>query len=223
VSGLTTENGFLLAMIERPDDDDLRLVFADWLEEQGDDRSKYFRKVAHPTTSEPPETLPWRSHWLWGVGYDSATWAKEQGGWKCDRWENQELTNSSGHKYVAPVNVVTEYGIRDEDVPLVVRAAVAYRHWPRTVRFLDVIGVGIFRQKYSRNPWSYCHVRKGPEKYDLSFCRKSKKDAECYARKEAEWYAVEYVGVIETLNGTDIRDYRWRFGRDGSAGGWIPR
>ena len=35
---MTEEQAFLMAILERPDDDSTKLVYADWLEEQGDPR-----------------------------------------------------------------------------------------------------------------------------------------------------------------------------------------
>lgn len=40
---MTTERAFLTAILERPDDDATKLVYADWLEEQGDPRGEYLR------------------------------------------------------------------------------------------------------------------------------------------------------------------------------------
>lgn len=40
---MTDEEGFLQAIIESPDDDAPRLVFADWLEERGDPRGEFIR------------------------------------------------------------------------------------------------------------------------------------------------------------------------------------
>src|SRR5436309_14536241 len=40
---MTTEDAFLLALRESPDNGDLRLVFADWLDDQGDPRAEFFR------------------------------------------------------------------------------------------------------------------------------------------------------------------------------------
>ncbi len=37
------EQGFLSAILERPDDDTTKLVYADWLDEQGDSRGEYLR------------------------------------------------------------------------------------------------------------------------------------------------------------------------------------
>src|SRR5947208_11915649 len=37
------EDGFIQAMLETPDDDTPRLVYADWLEERGDPRSEFIR------------------------------------------------------------------------------------------------------------------------------------------------------------------------------------
>jgi uncharacterized protein (TIGR02996 family) len=40
---MTDERAFLTALLERPDDDATKLVYADWLEEQGDPRGEYLR------------------------------------------------------------------------------------------------------------------------------------------------------------------------------------
>jgi len=40
---MSDERGFLTAILERPDDDATKLVYADWLEEQGDPRAEYLR------------------------------------------------------------------------------------------------------------------------------------------------------------------------------------
>jgi uncharacterized protein (TIGR02996 family) len=40
---MTDEEAFLRAIAENPDDESCRLVFADWLEERGDDRAEFLR------------------------------------------------------------------------------------------------------------------------------------------------------------------------------------
>jgi uncharacterized protein (TIGR02996 family) len=40
---MTEERAFLAAILERPDDDATKLVYADWLEEHGDPRAEYLR------------------------------------------------------------------------------------------------------------------------------------------------------------------------------------
>jgi uncharacterized protein (TIGR02996 family) len=42
---MTEERAFLTAILERPDEDATKLVYADWLEEQGDPRAEYLRFV----------------------------------------------------------------------------------------------------------------------------------------------------------------------------------
>jgi uncharacterized protein (TIGR02996 family) len=42
---MTEERAFLLAILEKPDDDALKLVYADWLEEQGDPRAEFLREM----------------------------------------------------------------------------------------------------------------------------------------------------------------------------------
>lgn len=46
------EADFLAAIQADPDDDDLRLVYADWLEERGDPRSEYLRVMVHLATRQ---------------------------------------------------------------------------------------------------------------------------------------------------------------------------
>src|SRR5947208_9119202 len=41
--GLTQDQAFLAAIVDDPDDDSLRLIYADWLEEQGDPRGEFIR------------------------------------------------------------------------------------------------------------------------------------------------------------------------------------
>jgi uncharacterized protein (TIGR02996 family) len=205
VSGLTTEDDFLLAMIERPDDDDLRLVFADWLEEQGDDRAQYFRKVIHPPDTVPPDDLPWQHRrGEQNVAYRDELWARGGGPGKWLSyvgWEYRQVTEKWGTWTAFYQGSLNKLGVSWADVPLAVRAAFTYRHWPRVVQYLDVIGVGIYRQRHSKKPFSHCYVRSGQEKYTPAHCRLTKRDAESQARKEAEWYRVEYVGVIEVPDG----------------------
>jgi uncharacterized protein (TIGR02996 family) len=40
---MTEERAFLLAILERPDDDAPKLIYADWLEERGDPRAEFLR------------------------------------------------------------------------------------------------------------------------------------------------------------------------------------
>jgi uncharacterized protein (TIGR02996 family) len=40
---MSREEDFLQAILENPDDDVPRLIFADWLEEQGDPRGEFIR------------------------------------------------------------------------------------------------------------------------------------------------------------------------------------
>jgi uncharacterized protein (TIGR02996 family) len=42
-AGMNHEDGFLQALLEAPDDDTVRFVYADWLEEQGDPRAEFIR------------------------------------------------------------------------------------------------------------------------------------------------------------------------------------
>src|SRR5262245_20631701 len=40
---MDTEQSFMKAILEAPEDDGIRLVFADWLEERGDPRAEFIR------------------------------------------------------------------------------------------------------------------------------------------------------------------------------------
>src|SRR5438874_1642322 len=56
------EQGFLQAIIESPDDDDHRLIFADWLEERDDPRGEFIRvqvERARPGVDELREARNW--------------------------------------------------------------------------------------------------------------------------------------------------------------------
>jgi uncharacterized protein (TIGR02996 family) len=44
---MTDERAFLMAILERPDDDAAKLIYADWLEERGDPRSEFLRGMVN--------------------------------------------------------------------------------------------------------------------------------------------------------------------------------
>jgi uncharacterized protein (TIGR02996 family) len=48
---MATEDTFLQAIAEEPDNDDLRLIFADWLQERGD-RAR-LRRAPRPRDGQP--------------------------------------------------------------------------------------------------------------------------------------------------------------------------
>jgi uncharacterized protein (TIGR02996 family) len=55
---MAEERAFLAAILERPDDDATKLVYADWLEERGDPRGEYLRlavKVRHDRVVTPEQ------------------------------------------------------------------------------------------------------------------------------------------------------------------------
>src|SRR5207248_2696491 len=72
------ESAFLKAIAESPDDDGLRLVYADWLEEHGqDDRARYLREeVALTRIDGRSDPTAWRMRidrlrrWREGLGQD---------------------------------------------------------------------------------------------------------------------------------------------------------
>lgn len=59
---MTTEDAFLRAILHNPADDTPRLVYADWLDEQGDDASRLKAEFLRLTTrlTEPGRTAGWR-------------------------------------------------------------------------------------------------------------------------------------------------------------------
>lgn len=70
---MTDESAFQAGLDEKPDNHDLRLVFADWLEDQGDPRAPGYRWMGlrqkhpqyfvHPNGQYPPD-WNWRSDHL---------------------------------------------------------------------------------------------------------------------------------------------------------------
>src|SRR5262249_59488889 len=57
---MSLEQGFLQAMIENADDDGVRLILADWLEERGDPRGEFIRiqvDRARPSLDELRQTM----------------------------------------------------------------------------------------------------------------------------------------------------------------------
>jgi uncharacterized protein (TIGR02996 family) len=53
---MTQDDAFLQAIIENPDDESLRLIYADWLDDRGDARGEFIRLV----TRLPRRDLRWR-------------------------------------------------------------------------------------------------------------------------------------------------------------------
>src|SRR5262245_64243242 len=56
---MTHDDAFLQAVVENPDDDAPRLMYADWLEERGDPRGEFIRvQVALARSAEDDERRP---------------------------------------------------------------------------------------------------------------------------------------------------------------------
>src|SRR5262245_28957102 len=56
-----SEEAFIRGLLENPEDDTLRLVYADWLEEHGDNRSEFLRAaIAVRTAANDPSRLALR-------------------------------------------------------------------------------------------------------------------------------------------------------------------
>jgi uncharacterized protein (TIGR02996 family) len=184
---MTTEPAFLKAMIEDPSDVNLGLIFADWLEERGDPRGKFFR---HPIMDRAkkkkvPSNLPvlYAEN---GVEYEGAAWTREAARWKV--FQNGKCLGSN---------------LSDREVPLTLLAAIAYSRWPRYTIFPGLQAVGIVRYGDKRPWWSVCYVCCGylrtdrTREYLPQSDRMTKKGAEARARKDADWNGVPFVGLIE--------------------------
>ena len=52
---MSLETAFLAAILERPEDDFPRLVYADWLDENGDPARAEFIRLQLQLAREPPE------------------------------------------------------------------------------------------------------------------------------------------------------------------------
>ena len=60
---MTNEANFLAAIRENPDDDAVRLIFADWLEDQGDtDRAEFIRQLRERNIGCSVHFIPIQSH-----------------------------------------------------------------------------------------------------------------------------------------------------------------
>ncbi|MGZ3454342.1 MAG: TIGR02996 domain-containing protein [Polyangiales bacterium] len=66
---MTSARELLEQVVARPDDDELRLVFADWLEEHGElDRATFVREEI--ALAEVPKWDPrWTKHWTWAASH----------------------------------------------------------------------------------------------------------------------------------------------------------
>jgi uncharacterized protein (TIGR02996 family) len=75
---MSDEAGFLRAIQENPDDDDVRLVYADWLEERGDMRGEYLQ-LEHQLVHIPLRLAQLREHidpaWLAICSRLAGTWS----------------------------------------------------------------------------------------------------------------------------------------------------
>jgi uncharacterized protein (TIGR02996 family) len=58
---MTPDDAFLQAILEQPEDDGPRLMYADWLEERGDPRGEFIR--AQCELARSPDDDPRRPHW----------------------------------------------------------------------------------------------------------------------------------------------------------------
>lgn len=103
---MTDRDSFLRAIIENPQDDALRLIFADWLDEHGDSgRTEFIRVQVELEKFSEDHEKTWQ---LYGMGIDlSKPWFKEPEGWtpelqkSADRFlelkkREQELLDQAG-------------------------------------------------------------------------------------------------------------------------------
>jgi uncharacterized protein (TIGR02996 family) len=58
------DHDYLQAILENPEDDDFRLIFADWLEEQGDPRGEFIRTQCELATMTSNDARPAFADWL---------------------------------------------------------------------------------------------------------------------------------------------------------------
>src|SRR5262245_61268584 len=75
-----THDHFLRAIAESPDDDSLRLIFADWLEENGDAAFARFIRVQCELARSADEN----EHWLAQKIEEEALWVALKGRWQPD-------------------------------------------------------------------------------------------------------------------------------------------
>src|SRR5688572_12656020 len=64
---MTHQEAFVQSILEAPDDDDVRLIYADWLEERGDPRGEFIRlqiELAKYRTGQRPTELTQRERAL---------------------------------------------------------------------------------------------------------------------------------------------------------------
>lgn len=72
---------FLRAIIDNPDDDSLRLIFADWLEERGDPRAEFIRiqcELARQCPSKSVFLLSWPGRDRNSGGIDGRLWSGQR-------------------------------------------------------------------------------------------------------------------------------------------------
>jgi uncharacterized protein (TIGR02996 family) len=184
---MTTEADLLKAMIERPNDASLGLIFADWLDERGDPRAEFFRRpiIDKAKTKAVPNNLAVLYSAI-TVQYEDAAWTRGVYGWQ--KFREGKCLGSN---------------LSDHDVPLTLLAARAYSKWPRYTIFTGLQAVGIVRYGDKRPWWSLCYVccgylrTDGTREYLPQSDRMTEKEAEARAKKDADWNGVPFVGLVE--------------------------
>src|SRR5262245_33612921 len=103
---MTDDRAFINAIIANPDDNDLRLVYADWLEERGDPRGEFLRlEAAAARSTEASDFLAKHGRlqelrqlidrgWLAQMGRSKIELCQVEFAFQCPKkWENLQITD----------------------------------------------------------------------------------------------------------------------------------
>src|SRR5262249_1393667 len=128
-NAMTDEAAFLRSILDDPDDEANRLVYADWLEERGDPRAELIRLQLD--TDRQAREYPGLDDWHWGTCrpllFRGGDWGSVRSGWLVverdlpwaladaddPAYRVDELVAEHGAEWAGPVApLVTRYGFR---------------------------------------------------------------------------------------------------------------
>jgi uncharacterized protein (TIGR02996 family) len=116
---MTPDDAFLHAMVERPDDDAPRLIYADWLDEHGRPGRAEFIRLQCELTRGPADT-PRPARLLARERELLAAHGRE---WAAEEWPQADVSDIHFERGFAAEVSLREVGLTDADVPVLAASA----------------------------------------------------------------------------------------------------